>query len=90
MTVRYGRRIFGLFLVMAFAAGPAAGDIAERIKPVGNVCVEGEECGVAVAGAGGGEAAAAGSEDFWAFEGAALPSDLRTSKMFGKPSGWQR
>jgi cytochrome c5 len=50
-----------LILMVAFAAGPAAGDIAERIKPVGNVCVEGEECGVATAASGASDAAAADS-----------------------------
>ena len=44
---------------LAVVAGPRDEEIAERIKPVGNVCVEGEDCGAAapvVADAGGSEA----------------------------------
>ena len=53
-----GLGAWGLVLVMAAAAAPASGDIAERIKPVGSVCVEGDDCGAAATAAGGAAAEA--------------------------------
>jgi cytochrome c5 len=51
---------FGVALALVVVAIPANGDISERIEPVGSVCVEGDECGVAGAASSGEAAADAG------------------------------
>ena len=50
----------GLSTGMAVAQDDAAHDaIAERLKPVGELCLQGEDCGTAMAAAGGGDSSAA-------------------------------
>lgn len=60
MTKWCNRVLAALLLVSVNAAADATADaVAERIKPVGEVCVQGEDCGAAVAAAAG---AAGGGE----------------------------
>lgn len=65
--------------------------IAERIKPVGTVCVEGEECGDgAAAGAGGATAAAprSGDEVYTAACAACHASGAAGAPVLGNTSQW--
>lgn len=61
MTKWCNRVLAALLLVSVNAVADATSDaVAERIKPVGEVCIQGEDCGAAVspaagASAGGGE-----------------------------------
>ena len=41
--------IFGMAIVFSVNAAMDDASIAERLKPVGNVCIEGDECGAASA-----------------------------------------
>lgn len=47
--------------VLAGAAQAAGGDVAARIKPVGDVCIEGQECAAAEASLAAAEPAAGGA-----------------------------
>lgn len=48
MTKWFNRVLAAILLVAVNAAADALTDeVAERIKPVGNVCVQGEDCGAA-------------------------------------------
>lgn len=60
MTTWFVRASLAMLLVSVYTvAGPVDDEIAERIKPVGEVCVQGEDCGAAnvaaTAGDSGGE-----------------------------------
>lgn len=63
--------------VLAGAAQAAGGDVAARIKPVGDVCIEGQECAAAEASLAAAETAAGGGED----AGAAAASAGRSGEQ---------
>ncbi|MAL37076.1 MAG: cytochrome C, partial [Pseudomonas sp.] len=65
-------------------------DIAERLKPVGEVCIQGEECaaaGPAAAAAGGG--ALSGEEVVGKFCNACHGTGLLNSPKVGDTAAWQ-
>ncbi|CAH0991785.1 hypothetical protein SIN8267_01900 [Sinobacterium norvegicum] len=79
--------------VTAFAASTANDRIAERIKPHGSVCVEGQECeGVAVAGAGAaapaGGGAKSGKEIFDTSCAACHNTGAAGAPVIGKANQW--
>ncbi|MCQ4316544.1 cytochrome c5 family protein [Stutzerimonas zhaodongensis] len=79
--------VLALWAVSAQAA--TNDDIAERLKPVGNVCIQGEECaaaGGATAAAGG--AARSGSDVYGKFCTACHGSGLLNSPKTGDSAAW--
>ena len=80
--------VVALWAVSAQAA--TNDDIAERLKPVGEVCIQGEECaaaGAATAAAGGG--ARSGEEVVGKFCGACHGTGLLNSPKVGDTAAWQ-
>ena len=65
-------------------------EIAERLKPVGEVCVQGQECAAAgPAAAAGGGAARTGEQVVGKFCGACHGSGLLNSPKVGDTAAWQ-
>ncbi|AZZ43845.1 MULTISPECIES: c-type cytochrome [Pseudomonadaceae] len=80
--------VLALWAVSAQAA--TNDDIAERLKPVGEVCIQGEECaaaGPAAAAAGGG--ALSGEEVVGKFCNACHGTGLLNSPKVGDTAAWQ-
>nr|WP_272889332.1 c-type cytochrome [Stutzerimonas stutzeri] len=80
--------VVALWAVSAQAA--TNDDIAERLKPVGEVCIQGEECaaaGPAAAAAGG--AARTGEQVVGKFCGACHGTGLLNSPKVGDTAAWQ-
>ncbi|WP_342030427.1 c-type cytochrome [Pseudomonas sp. SST3] len=80
--------VVALWAVSAQAA--TNDDIAERLKPVGEVCIQGEECaaaGAATAAAGG--AARSGEEVVGKFCNACHGTGLLNSPKVGDTAAWQ-
>lgn len=80
--------VVALWAVSAQAA--TNDDIAERLKPVGEVCIQGEECaaaGPATASAGG--AARTGEQVVGKFCGACHGTGLLNSPKVGDTAAWQ-
>jgi len=80
--------VVALWAVSAQAA--TNDDIAERLKPVGEVCIQGEECaaaGPATAGAGG--AARSGEDVVGKFCNACHGTGLLDSPKVGDTAAWQ-
>lgn len=80
--------VVALWAVSAQAA--TNDDIAERLKPVGEVCIQGEECaaaGPATAAAGG--AARSGEEVVGKFCNACHGTGLLNSPKVGDAAAWQ-
>jgi cytochrome c5 len=80
--------VLALWAVSAQAA--TNDDIAERLKPVGEVCIQGEECaaaGPAAAAAGGG--ARSGEEVVGKFCNACHGTGLLNSPKVGDTAAWQ-
>jgi len=80
--------VVALWAVSAQAA--TNDDIAERLKPVGEVCIQGEECaaaGPAAAAAGGG--ALSGEEVVGKFCNACHGTGLLNSPKVGDTAAWQ-
>jgi cytochrome c5 len=80
--------VVALWAVSAQAA--TNDDIAERLKPVGEVCIQGEECaaaGAATAAAGG--AARSGEEVVGKFCNACHGTGLLDSPKVGDTAAWQ-
>lgn len=65
-------------------------DIAERLKPVGNVCIQGEECAAAGPGAAAaaGGAARSGSDVYGKFCTACHSSGLLDAPKTGDGAAW--
>jgi cytochrome c5 len=64
-------------------------EIAERLKPVGEVCVQGQECAAAgPAAAAGGGAARTGEQVVGKFCGACHGSGLLNSPKVGDTAAW--
>lgn len=65
-------------------------DIAERLKPVGNVCIQGEECAAAGPGAAAaaGGAARSGSDVYGKFCTACHSTGLLDSPKTGDTAAW--
>lgn len=75
----------------AMSAQAATDDaIAERLKPVGSVCIQGEECAAAGAGAAGaaGGAARSGSDVYGKFCTACHGSGLLNAPKTGDTATW--
>ncbi|MCQ2030890.1 c-type cytochrome [Stutzerimonas zhaodongensis] len=79
--------VLALWAVSAQAA--TNDDIAERLKPVGNVCIQGEECAAAGgATAAAGDAARSGSDVYGKFCTACHGSGLLNSPKTGDSAAW--
>ena len=77
--------VVALWAVSAQAA--TNDDIAARLKPVGEVCVQGEEC--AAAGAGAAAAAGGGADVVGKFCNACHGSGLLNSPKVGDTAAWK-
>jgi cytochrome c5 len=80
--------VLALWAMSAQAATDEA--IAERLKPVGNVCIQGEECAAAGAGAAAaaGGAARSGSDVYGKFCTACHGSGLLDAPKTGDTATW--
>lgn len=80
--------VLALWAVSAQAA--TNDDIAERLKPVGNVCIQGEECAAAGPGAAAaaGGAARSGSDVYGKFCTACHGSGLLDAPKTGDTAAW--
>lgn len=80
--------VMALWAVSAQAATDEA--IAERLKPVGEVCIQGEECAAAGAGAAvaAGGAARSGEEVYGKFCTACHSTGLLNSPKTGDSAAW--
>lgn len=80
--------VVALWAVSAQAA--TNDDIAERLKPVGEVCIQGEECAAAGAGAAAaaGGAARSGSDVYGKFCTACHGSGLLNAPKTGDSAAW--
>ncbi|MDR5866476.1 c-type cytochrome [Halomonas koreensis] len=68
--MKSSKLIMGCLALLGLTAGMAHAQedvdreaIAERLAPVGEVCLQGEDCGTAMAASGGGDSAASGGAD---------------------------
>ena len=77
--------VLALWAVSAQAATDEA--IAERLKPVGQVCIQGQECAAAGAGAAGG-AARSGEDVYGKFCAACHSSGLLNAPKTGDSAAW--